>query len=210
MGGEFSFRRQWTIPDLVAFLRATYTGSVGFEYSHVRNAADKRWLRSKIEQPGSLAPPTVARRRALGHLTSVDYFEAALAESFPSFKRYVLALLPLLWLFSCVVASHPRFGVDGCESLVPLLRRLMTTAADLGVRHVEMGMAHRGRLAVLAHVMKKPYGRIFQCVPRIERGTRRFPTSRPWGYWHRHPRAPQRVWVTSYRHGSWRREVPPR
>lgn len=52
--------------------------------------------------------------------------------------------------------------MDGCESLVPLLRRVITTAADLGVRHVEMGMAHRGRLAVLAHVMKKPYGQIFQ------------------------------------------------
>lgn len=91
LGRAFAFRREWTIPDLAKFLRTTYAGSVGFEYSHVRNPADKRWLRAKIEQPGALSPPALARRRALRHLISVDSFEASLAESFPAFKRYPMA-----------------------------------------------------------------------------------------------------------------------
>lgn len=130
-----------TCLDAIQKLRKIYSGPLGFDFSHVHNFDERDWLRNMVES-GKLFQPLTAedRRHLLMRLTEVEGFERFLHTSFPGQKR---------------------FSIEGTDTLVPMLDELIHLAVHSGAREVAMGMAHRGRLNVLAHVLGKPYTKIF-------------------------------------------------
>nr|WP_235283875.1 2-oxoglutarate dehydrogenase E1 component [Thermus sp. 2.9] len=128
-----------TLGALLERLEATYLGPVGFEVAHVE-PEEREWLLARIEAPWESPSPEV-RRRMLGALMQASLFEAFLQRKYLGAKT---------------------FSAEGLESLIPLLKEAVVEAARHGVKEVVLGMAHRGRLNVLAHVAGKPFERIFR------------------------------------------------
>jgi 2-oxoglutarate dehydrogenase E1 component len=135
--GGFLGPTDGTLRSLLAALQTTYCGSLAVEYLSIADKAQRDWLQAQIE-PG-LNQPTVDEeddRRILARLVEAEEFEQFLH------TRYV---------------GQKRFSLEGSESLIPLLETLVIAGADLGVTELVIGMAHRGRLNVLAHLLHKPY-----------------------------------------------------
>jgi 2-oxoglutarate dehydrogenase E1 component len=126
--------------DAIEQLRAIYCSTSGFDIAHVFVPEERVWLRHAIETRRFL--PAMDRNNAavlLDRLTQVEVFERFLHRTFP---------------------GKTRFSVEGLDMLVPVLDEIICGAADNGIRHAVLGMAHRGRLNVLAHVLDKPYSQI--------------------------------------------------
>ncbi|HEX9068801.1 MAG TPA: thiamine pyrophosphate-dependent enzyme, partial [Ktedonobacterales bacterium] len=122
-------------------LRAMYCGSTGYDFDHVQAFEERAWLHESVESGRfSAALAADEQREVLQRLTEVEGFERFLASTFPGQKR---------------------FSIEGLDMLVPMLDLLIREAAGAGVREVLLGMAHRGRLNVLAHILGKPYVAIF-------------------------------------------------
>jgi len=124
---------------LLDALRATYAGTLAVEYLGIADKARRDWVRERVET----ARPALAagaRRGVLERLISAEAFEQFLQ------VRY---------------AGQKRFSLEGGEALIPLLDALVEEAARLDVAELVLGMPHRGRLNVLAHVLEKPYELIF-------------------------------------------------
>jgi 2-oxoglutarate dehydrogenase E1 component len=121
-------------------LYAIYTGSIGYDYEHIRIPEEREWLRDAAEQ-GLYRPPQAPIPPAdlLQRLTEVEVFEQFLHRFFP---------------------GKTRFSIEGLDMMVPMLDEIIAIAGAGGVRSVLLGMAHRGRLNVLAHVLNKPYEQI--------------------------------------------------
>ena len=138
-GCSKTLRTGW---DAVQELYALYTGPVAFEFSHVHNLKERQWLTDYVESHRVQLPlPPVDKRSALRRLIAVDQFEKFLHHTFPGQKR---------------------FSIEGSDAMVPMLDRLIhLTATTTPIRNVVIGMAHRGRLNVLAHILGKPYADIF-------------------------------------------------
>ena len=121
-------------------LRRTYCSSIGFDYSHVFVPEERIWLRHAAES-GRFLPPVDPKsaEALLDRITQVEVFERFLHRTFP---------------------GKTRFSIEGLDMLVPVLDEIICGVADQGVRHTVLGMAHRGRLNVLAHVLDKPYSQI--------------------------------------------------
>jgi len=121
-------------------LEQAYCSSTGYEVAHVEDPAERAWLLDAIEE-GRFRPPNdpVDERELLDRLTEVSAFERFLHRAYP---------------------GQTRFSVEGLGMLIPMLDELIADVAAQGTRTVMLGMAHRGRLNVLAHVLGKPYGRI--------------------------------------------------
>jgi 2-oxoglutarate dehydrogenase E1 component len=116
-----------------------YSGSIGYEDDHVQVAEERNWLREAIETGRFFRGFGPGEKRAvLERLTDVETFEQFLHKT-PPFQ------------------GQKRFSIEGCDMLVPVLDAIIHGAAQAGTREVVMGMAHRGRLNVLAHVLGKPY-----------------------------------------------------
>ena len=127
--------------DMVAALQRIYTGSIGAEFMHIANAKVRNWVRERIEAyPETPAPEPAAQRDILKHLLAAEAFERFLH------TRYV---------------GQKRFSLEGGETLLPLLETLLGRCPTLGIQEIVMGMAHRGRLNVLANFLKKPEEMIF-------------------------------------------------
>jgi 2-oxoglutarate dehydrogenase E1 component len=126
-----------TLRDLIAKLRATYCGTLGVEFTNISDKTQRDWLLQRMEP--NLNRPILApeERKAL-------LYELVAAQGFEDF----LALKH---------QGQKRFGLEGAESLIPLMNTLVDDGAALGVQEIVCGMAHRGRLNVLAHVLNKPY-----------------------------------------------------
>ena len=128
--------------DVVARMRQLWCGAIGFEYDHLEEEKEREWFRQTIESQRLTAPLTAEERRALlQRLTEVDGLERFLGLAFVNVKR---------------------FSIEGVDALVPMIDEAIARAAQGGTREVVIGMAHRGRLNVLSHVMGKPYERLFQ------------------------------------------------
>jgi 2-oxoglutarate dehydrogenase E1 component len=130
-----------TLREILETLRETYCGTVGVEYMFIQETARRHWLQERMESSRNRTafdPP--ARRRILEKLVEAESFERFLH------TKYV---------------GHKRFSLEGCEATIPLLDRILTAAARDGVREVVIGMAHRGRLNVLANTIGKPLSKIF-------------------------------------------------
>ena len=121
-------------------LRRIYCSTTGFDFAHVFIPEERGWLREAVES-GRFLPPTdpQSAEALLDRLTQIEVFEQFLHRIFP---------------------GKTRFSLEGVDMLVPVLDEIISGAGDRGVRHILLGMAHRGRLNVLAHVLDKPYAQI--------------------------------------------------
>jgi 2-oxoglutarate dehydrogenase E1 component len=121
-------------------LRRIYCSTMGFDYAHIFVPEEREWLRHAAES-GRFLPPMDAQsvEAVLDRLTQVEVFERFLHRTFP---------------------GKTRFSIEGLDMLVPILDEIICGAAEHGARHAVLGMAHRGRLNVLAHVLDKPYAEI--------------------------------------------------
>ncbi|NMP20848.1 2-oxoglutarate dehydrogenase E1 component [Sulfobacillus harzensis] len=127
--------------DAINLMRQFYSGPLGYDFSHVHNIEERDWLRRQVEGPEREQPLTRDEKRAvLKRLTEVEAFERFLHTAFPGQKR---------------------FSIEGTDVLVPMLDVLVADGVKAGAHEVVIGMAHRGRLNVLAHVLGKPYLKIF-------------------------------------------------
>ena len=133
---------EWTtVGKLHQRLREVYCGKVGLEYMHIADTEERRFLQEKFEKPGETIQFTPEGKKAiLAAVLRGEGYEEFLA------KKYV---------------GTKRFGLDGGESMIPALEAVIKHGGSAGVREIIYGMAHRGRLNVLANVMAKPYRVIF-------------------------------------------------
>ena len=118
-------------------LREVYQETSGFEFEHISNAEERNWLFAAVES-GQFRPPKdpIDDRQLLEWLTRVEALERFLQSDFP---------------------TQTRFSIEGLDTLVPMLDELIRHAARVGTKSVVLGMAHRGRLNVLAHILEMPY-----------------------------------------------------
>ena len=128
--------------DILDTLRETYCGKIGPEYMHMKETDQKKWLQDRMEPSRNQWPLDLAtKRRILLKLNDAEAFERFLH------TKYV---------------GHKRFSLEGAESLIPMLDYLFNEAAGDGVVEAVIGMAHRGRLNVLANTLEKSYEQIFR------------------------------------------------
>ena len=126
--------------DVVHAFRHVYCSTTGYDFSHVFVPEERRWLRQAVESGRFRSPADPINHVALlDRLTQVEVFERFLHRTFP---------------------GKTRFSIEGLDMLVPVLDEIIGDAAEFGVRHILIGMAHRGRLNVMAHVLNKPYAQI--------------------------------------------------
>lgn len=137
--GGFGGAANMTLRQILTRLRDTYTRSMGIEYMHIQDPAQRAWLQRQIETPYE-KPSKEAQRHILSTLSRAEAFETFLQ------TKYV---------------GQKRFSLEGGESLIPLLDTALTAAARRGLPDAVIGMAHRGRLNVLANIGGKSYGQIF-------------------------------------------------
>jgi 2-oxoglutarate dehydrogenase E1 component len=131
-----------TAADVVRHMRELYCGTIGFEFDHLEDESERDWFRHSIEEGRVIAPLTPDEKRwVLQRLTDVDGFERFLGLAFVNVKR---------------------FSIEGVDALVPMMDEAIARGAHAGARSVVIGMAHRGRLNVLTHILNKPYQGLFE------------------------------------------------
>src|SRR5581483_4368683 len=130
-----------TLRELLAALRETYCRTIGVEYMHIQDRTIRTWLQERME-PRRNRPdfPRRVKLRILMDLHHAEVFEKFLHTRF---------------------LGQKRFSLEGAETLIPLLDYIVELATDSGAREMVLGMAHRGRLNVLANILQKPYKEIF-------------------------------------------------
>ena len=137
-----------TLAEVLPNLRRTYCGTVAFEIEHISSHEQRDWLRQQIESGAYRQPlSSVEELRLLWRLTKVDAME-----------RY----------FRRTFIGQRTFSGEGVDMLVPMLEKLLGLVAEDGITQVVMGMAHRGRLAVIAHVINRPYEQLLQSFEKGE------------------------------------------
>ncbi len=136
LGLEFA-----TIREMLDILRRTYCSTLGVEFMHISDPEEKAWMQERIEGPDKgIAFTETGKRAILNKLIEAEGFEQFIDVKYTGTKR---------------------FGLDGAESVIPALEQIIKRGGALGVREIVLGMAHRGRLNVLAQVMGKPHRAIF-------------------------------------------------
>jgi 2-oxoglutarate dehydrogenase E1 component len=130
-----------TLREILAIVRRTYCQTLGVEFMHISDPAQKAWIQERIEGPDKEISFTREGKRAiLNKLVEAEGFEKFCDLKFTGTKR---------------------FGLDGGESMIPALEQIIKRGGALGVKEIVIGMPHRGRLNVLAQVMAKPHRAIF-------------------------------------------------
>ena len=130
-----------TFADALPHLRETYCGTIAYEIEHIASHRQRVWLREHIESGAFRQPLTSDEQKTLlKRLVEVDALERFLADTYMGEKQ---------------------FSIEGCDVLVPMLDELIQLSGELGAKEVVIGMAHRGRLNVLAHNLGRPYDTIF-------------------------------------------------
>ncbi|WP_294253390.1 thiamine pyrophosphate-dependent enzyme, partial [uncultured Sphingomonas sp.] len=140
LGGALGLQHG-TVREIVTILQANYCGNVGLEYMHIADVEERRFLQDRMEGQDKAIDFTVDGKKAiLNKVIEAEQWEKFLG------KKYV---------------GTKRFGLDGGESMIPALESVIKYGGQMGVREIVFGMAHRGRLNVLANVMAKPLRVIF-------------------------------------------------
>ncbi|TDB65250.1 2-oxoglutarate dehydrogenase E1 component [Arundinibacter roseus] len=139
--GTEVFGKPAKLRDIVEALKKIYTRNIGFEYLYIRDREQKSWLREKIEKEALTMDFTLDEKK---HILS-KLNEAVVFENFLHTKYL----------------GQKRFSLEGGETTIPALDAMINKAAEMGVVEVMIGMAHRGRLNVLANIMRKTYEQIF-------------------------------------------------
>jgi 2-oxoglutarate dehydrogenase E1 component len=137
-----------TLAEVLPNLRRTYCGSIAYEIEHIASHEQRIWLREHIESGAYRMPFNAdAKRSLLQRLTKVEAME-----------RY----------FRRTFLGQKTFSAEGVDAMVPMLEYLLGAVADDGIGEVIMGMAHRGRLATIAHVVNRPYESLLAAFERGE------------------------------------------
>ena len=140
-----------TAAEALERLRAIYSGTAGYDFDHIQEAEERRWLLDAVETQRFATPLQPAAKRALlRRLTTVESFERFLHQTY---------------------LGQKRFSIEGTDVLVPMLDEVVHAAAAGGTREVVVGMAHRGRLNVMTHVLGKPYAMIISAFEGKKRQT---------------------------------------
>lgn len=130
-----------TLKNIVDRLKETYCGSIGAEFMYIRNKQRRNWVKTRIESNRNR--PDFQKEK----------------------KKFIFQKLSEAYLFEKFIHSHfpgqKRFSLEGSENLIPGLQSLINTGLDNGVKEFIIGMAHRGRLNVLANILRKPVYQIF-------------------------------------------------
>ena len=126
-----------TLREILDVVRRTYCSTIGVEFMHIQDPAQKAWIQERIEAIGNRTEFTQKGKQAI-------YEKLVAAEGFEQFlhKKYI---------------GTKRFGLDGGEALIPALEQILKRGGQMGLREVVIGMPHRGRLNVLHNVMAKPF-----------------------------------------------------
>jgi 2-oxoglutarate dehydrogenase E1 component len=140
LGGALGLEKA-TVREIVAILRRNYCGKVGLEYMHINDLEERRFLQDRMEgKDAAIVFTPEGKQSILTKVVQAEQWEKFLA------RKYV---------------GTKRFGLDGGEAMVPALEAVIKYGGQYGVTSMVFGMAHRGRLNVLANVMAKPYRAIF-------------------------------------------------
>ena len=140
LGGTLGLEKA-TVREIVAILQANYCGSVGLEYMYIADIEERQFLQERMEGADKIIEFSVEGKRAiLNKVIEAEEWEKFLA------RKYV---------------GTKRFGLDGGESMIPAMEAIIKYGGQYGVKEIVYGMAHRGRLNMLANVMAKPYQVIF-------------------------------------------------
>ncbi len=139
--GGFGALKTSTLREIMNILHKTYCEKIGVEYMHIQNPAEKVWLQSKME-PNKNIPSydSETKKRILEKLIESENFEHFVHTKF---------------------IGHKRFSLEGSETLIPLLDKILNDSALHGITEIVLGMAHRGRLNVLTNIIGKSYESIF-------------------------------------------------
>ncbi len=137
--GGFGGQPRMLLRDILGLLRNSYCRTIGAEYMHLHDGAQRRWLQQRLESGWSKPAPEV-QKQILRKINQAEAFETFLQTKF---------------------VGQKRFSLEGGESLIPLLDQVLQSAAHEGLDEVGIGMPHRGRLNVLANIAGKSYAQIF-------------------------------------------------
>ncbi|WP_373502574.1 2-oxoglutarate dehydrogenase E1 component [Aestuariivirga sp.] len=130
-----------TVRQIVDILKRTYCGTLGVEFMHISDPEQKGWIQERIEGADkSISFTPNGKKAILNKLIEAEGFENFLNVKYTGTKR---------------------FGLDGAESMIPALEQIIKRGGSLGLKEIVLGMAHRGRLNVLANVLSKPFSAIF-------------------------------------------------
>ncbi len=133
--------QEGTLSEILSILKTTYCGNIGYEFMHMGDPDEKAWIRDRIEGPEKEINFTENGKKAIfKKIVEAEGFEKYLHVKFVGTKR---------------------FGLDGGESLIPALEQIIKRGGSLGAKEIKIGVAHRGRLNILANVMGKPHKAIF-------------------------------------------------
>jgi 2-oxoglutarate dehydrogenase E1 component len=126
--------------DAISVLRSIYCGAIGYDYDHVRGPEERTWLQQAAESGRFRSPKKIIDdKRLLHRLSQVEALEIFLSRIYP---------------------GKTRFSIEGLDMLIPMLDEIVGAAVQANICVILIGMAHRGRLNVLAHVLQKPYEQI--------------------------------------------------
>ncbi|QDY10392.1 multifunctional oxoglutarate decarboxylase/oxoglutarate dehydrogenase thiamine pyrophosphate-binding subunit/dihydrolipoyllysine-residue succinyltransferase subunit [Micromonospora sp. HM134] len=135
----FAGKQRMKLREILGVLRDSYCRRLGIEYMHIQDPEERRWIQERIERRYE-KPAADEQKHVLNRLNAAEAFETFLQ------TKYV---------------GQKRFSLEGGESLIPLLGEVLEASAEDGLDEVVIGMAHRGRLNVLANIVGKPYEKIF-------------------------------------------------
>nr|CAD7439448.1 unnamed protein product [Timema bartmani] len=144
IGGK---EKSLSLREILHRLENAYCRHIGVEFMFINSLEQCNWIRQKLESPGITELTNDEKRLILARLTRATGFEAFLARK---------------W------SSEKRFGLEGCEILIPAMKQVIDKSTELGVESIVMGMPHRGRLNVLANVCRKPLEQIFTQFAALE------------------------------------------
>ena len=131
-----------TVNEILEILLKTYCSKIGIEFMHMGDPEEKKWIQERIEGKGKEATFSTEGKKAIfKKLVEAEGFETYCHTKFVGTKR---------------------FGLDGCESLIPALEQIIKVGGNSGVKEIKIGMPHRGRLNILANVIQKPFKKIFK------------------------------------------------
>ncbi|GIH96075.1 alpha-ketoglutarate decarboxylase [Planobispora siamensis] len=137
--GGFGGRPLMKLREILGVLRDSYCRTIGVEYMHIQNPEERAWIQARVERPHA-KPDREEQLRILERLNTAEAFETFLQTKF---------------------VGQKRFSLEGGESLIPLVDSVLCAAAEEDLDEAVIGMAHRGRLNVLANIVGKSYGQIF-------------------------------------------------
>ncbi|AKH84753.1 alpha-ketoglutarate decarboxylase [Streptomyces sp. CNQ-509] len=138
--GGFAGKSMMKLRDILGVLRDSYCRTTGIEYMHIQDPKERKWIQERVERPHD-TPEREEQLRILRRLNAAEAFETFLQ------TKYV---------------GQKRFSLEGGESVIPLLDAVIDAAAESRLDEVVIGMAHRGRLNVLANIVGKSYAQIFR------------------------------------------------